>query len=161
VNYWRRDILTPMNYRSGLGSRFLYGASLLLVMASVMISQTQPMVSAAAWQSVIKGPLSAPNGEEYFASALKDELAPILQGVLVSITPETIGVRRLLVAMESTDKVDVTIMLRGQMAKLKTEPKKGTLVRFRGVVQKFTKEPFTVTFLTNRRGSFVDFVESR
>jgi len=62
--------------------------------------------------------------------------------------------------MEGTDKADVTILLRGQMAKLKTEPKKGTVVRFKGVIQTFTKEPFTVTFLVNRRGSFVDFVKS-
>ena len=143
--------------------RFLRGASLLLVMASVIVSQTKPMVSAAVWQSLIKRPLSAPDGEGYFASNLKDVLVPDLQGVLVSITPETIGVRRLLVAMETTDKPDVTIVLlvRGQRAKLKTEPKKGTVVRFRGVVQKFTKEPFMVTFQVNRLGSFVDFVESR
>jgi len=140
--------------------RFLRGASLLLVMASVITSQTATVGPAESWQWVIKRPLSAPDGEEYFDRALKDVLAPTLQGVLVSITRETVGVRRILLAMETTDKADVTILLRGQMAKLKSEPKKGTLVRFRGVVQQFTKEPFTVTFLTNRRGSFVDFVES-
>ena len=139
--------------------RFIRGAS-LLVMVSVIVSQTQPMVSAAAWQALIKRPLSAPDGEEYFASNLKDVLAPTLEGVLISITPETVGVRRLLLAMETTEKPDVTVMLRGQMARLKTEPKKGTLVRFRGVIQKFTKEPFTVTFLTNTPGSFVIFVQS-
>jgi len=29
------------------------------------------------------------------------------------------------------------------------------------VVQKFTKEPFMVTFVIDRQGSFLDFVESR
>ena len=142
--------------------RFLRGASLLLVMASVMPSQTsQTIASANAWQWIIKRPLTAPNGEEYYARALKDELVPTLQGVLVSITPETVGVRRLQLAMESPDKADVTILLRGQRAKLKTEPKKGTVVRFKGVIQKFTKEPFMVTFVLDRRGSSLDFVESR
>jgi len=149
--------------------RFLRGTSLLLVMASVIVSQTrQTIESANVWQWVIKRPLTAPNGEEYFAGTLKDSLvptgtAPYLQGVLVSITPETAGVRRLLLSMETTDKADVTILLllRGQRPKLKTEPKKGTVVRFRGVVQKFTKEPFMVTFVVDRRGSFLDFVESR
>ena len=144
--------------------RFLQGAPLLFGTACVIASQT--IEPANVWQWVIKGPLSAPNGEEYFASALKDTVVPAghalyLQGVLVSITPETVGVRRLLVSMEGTGKADVTIILRGQMAKLKTEPKKGTVVRFAGVIQKFTKEPFMVTFLMNRRGSFVDFVKSR
>lgn len=134
------------------------------MMASSIASQT--VEPANVWHWVIKTPLTAPNGDDYFSSALKDTvvpagLAPYLQGVLVSITPETAGVRRLLVSMEGNGKADVTIMLRGQMAKLKTEPKKGTVVRFRGVIQKFTKEPFMVTFLMNRRGSFVDFVKSR
>jgi hypothetical protein len=92
---------------------------------------------------------------------LRGLIAPYFQGVLVAITPETIGVRRLLLSMDGTDKADVTILLRGQMAKLKSEPKKGSVVHFSGVVQKFTKEPFMVTFLVNRRGSFVDFVKSR
>ena len=144
--------------------RFLHATSLLLMLASAIASQT--VEPANLWHWVIKDPLTAPNGEEYFASALKDTVVPAghahyLQGVLVSITPETVGVRRLLVSMEGNDKADVTIMLRGQMAKLKTEPKKGTAVRFAGVIQKFTKEPFMVTFLVNRRGSFVDFVKSR
>ena len=144
--------------------RFLRGTSFLLVMAPVIASQTIEPVNV--WQWIIKGPLNAPNRNEYFASALKDALiptgwAPYLQGVLVSITPETVGVRRLMLSMEGTDEADVTILLRGPMAKLKTEPKKGTVVRFKGVIQKFTKEPFVVTFLLDRRGSFVDFVESR
>ena len=129
------------------------------MIASVMVAQA--IGPADLWHWVIKGPLSAPNSDEYFASALKDVLAPKLQGVLVSITPETVGVRRVLLSMEGSGKADVTIILRGRMAKLKTEPRKGTVVRFRGVIQKFTKEPFMVTFLTERRGSFVDFVESR
>src|ERR1700682_1238283 len=94
---------------------FLRGASLLLAM--VIVSQTQSLVlSAAVWQSLIKRPLSAPDGEEYFASNLKDVLVPTLEGVLVSITPETVGVRRLLLAMETNEKPEVTIMLRGKMA---------------------------------------------
>ena len=144
--------------------RFLRGAALLVVMASVTASQS--LGPGDAWQLLIQGPLSAPDGEEYFASTLKDRVvprglvAPYFQGVLVSITPETIGVRRLMLAMGGTDKADVTILLRGQMAKLKSEPKKGAVVHFNGVVQKFTKEPFMVTFQVNRLGSFVDFVKS-
>jgi len=145
--------------------RFLRGVSLLLVMASVIISQS--LGPGDAWQWLIQGPLSAPDGEEYFASSLKDRvvprglIAPYFQGFLVSITPETVGVRRLLLSMGGNDKADVTILLRGRMAKLKSETKKGSVVRFSGVVQKFTKEPFMVTFVVDRRGSFVDFVESR
>jgi len=133
-------------------------------MTSVIVSQS--IGPGDAWQWLIKGPLSAPNGEEYFATTLKDRvvprglIAPYFQGVLVSITPETVGVRRLLLSMDGTHKADVTILLRGQMAKLKSEPKKGSVVHFSGVVQKFTKEPFMVTFQVNRLGSFVDFVKS-
>ncbi len=129
--------------------RFLRHMAIPLVMASVIPSQS--VGPGDAWQWIIKGPLNAPNGDEYFDHTLKDTVVPnglvarYFQGVLVSITPETAGVRRVLLSMDGTDEPDVTILLRGQMAKLKSQPKKGSIVRFCGVAQKFTKEPFMVT----------------
>ena len=138
--------------------------SLLLVLACGAVPQTREPNNV--WRDLIKRPLTASNGGQYWA-ALKDALipnglAPYLQGSLMAITPAKAGTTRLLISMEGTDTADVTILLRGPMAKLKSEPRKGALVRFSGVVRTYTKEPFMVTFEVGTWGSgSLDFIEPR
>lgn len=50
--------------------RFLRHPAILLVMASVVPSQS--IGPGDAWQWIVKGPLNAPNGDEYFDHTLKD-----------------------------------------------------------------------------------------
>jgi hypothetical protein len=64
--------------------------------------------------------------------------------------------------MEGTNTADVTLLLQGSIANINVEPKKGALIRFSGVVQRFTKEPFMVTFEVGRWGSgSLEFVSPR
>jgi hypothetical protein len=62
--------------------------------------------------------------------------------------------------MEDSDAADVTLLIHGHIAELKAEPKRGARVRFNGVVRRFTKEPFMLTFEVNDRG-YLDLVDSR
>ena len=144
--------------------RSLRGVAILLLAASVMVPQT--LDPAGLWR-ILKDMLSAPNGQVAFAGTLKDavpagrgQLAPYLEGSLVSITPGSTGSRRLLLSMEGGAIADVTIVLRGPNTRLKTEPKKGTLIQFDGVVREFTKEPFMLTF-DAEHVSGLDFVNPR
>ena len=126
--------------------RSLRGVSFLLLTASVMAPQSQD--PDKAWR-LVRDMLSAPNGQAAFSSALKGAvvagpggLARYLQGSVVSITPGQpgqAGTRRLFLSMEGTDTADVAIVLRGSNARLKTEPRKGTVIRFEAVAKEFTK----------------------
>jgi hypothetical protein len=154
-----RPILTtrPMYtaVRSMAISRTVNGISLILLVASVISAQS--MSPGKFWEMLIKGPLSGPGADEYFKQALKDSfptagLARYLEGSLVSIARSKTDIR-LLLSMEGTDTADVTLLLHGRIAQLKTEPKRGMLIRFNGVVREFTKEPFMLTFEVNDRGS--------
>jgi hypothetical protein len=143
---------------------FFRGVPILLLTASVLAPQ--PRNPASVWK-IVRDMLSAPNGQAVFASTLKGAvisgpggLTPYLQGSLVSITPGNTNRRRLLLSMENTDTADAAIILIGPNARLKTQPKKGTLIRFEGNVSDFTKEPFVVTFEVDHLTG-LDFVNPR
>jgi hypothetical protein len=90
----------------------------------------------------IKQALSGPDGREYFEQSMKDSKIPALHGTLVSSTtaghPNTF-----LVAMADSDFPEVTLHLKEHLEK-PLPP--GTPIKFEGIGEAFTAEPFMLTF---------------
>lgn len=93
------------------------------------------------WRS-IKRELSGPHGREYFKQVMKDTKLPILAGTLVSSTPAD-HPNTLLVAMVDSDVPELTLKLKES---LKKPLPPGTPVKFQGIAEAFTSEPFMLTF---------------
>src|SRR5258706_8992975 len=96
---------------------------------------------ALLWKRM-KDALVSPTGERYFEQAAKDALVPTLEGTLVSSSPKE-HPTEFLVAMPGSDVPEVTLKLKGNLAK--TLPP-GTPVSFNGLLRDFKPEPFMLTF---------------
>jgi hypothetical protein len=90
----------------------------------------------------IKRELTGPDGREYFEQGMKDALLPTLYVTLVSSAPAD-HPNTLLVAMVDSDVPEVTLKLKES---LKKPLPPGTPVKFQGVAEAFSTEPFMLTF---------------
>jgi len=110
--------------------------------AEQMFDKTHP--ERALWKDV-KAALTAPTGDTYFETNMKDALVPRLKGKLVAMTPAT-KPKELVLAIENSAG-DVTLKLDGALPG-KMEP--GGEIEFEGIAKSFTKDPFMVTFETDK-----------
>jgi tetratricopeptide (TPR) repeat protein len=110
--------------------------------AEQMFDKTHP--EKALWKD-LKAALTAPDGDTYFETNMKDALVPRLKGKLVAATPAS-KPKELVLAIENSAG-DVTLKLDGALPG-KMEP--GGEIEFEGIAKSFTKDPFMVTFETER-----------
>lgn len=110
--------------------------------AEEMFDKTHP--ERALWKD-LKAALTAPTGDNYFETSLKDALVPRLKGKLVAMLPPS-KPRELVLAIENSAG-DVTLKLDGALPG-KMEP--GGEIEFEGIARSFTKDPFMVTFETEK-----------
>lgn len=113
-------------------------------------AKANPML--ALWRS-IKKELQGDNGQAYFDSSMKGAELPggangvaEFKGKLVSMMPET-RPKELVLAMEDPSKPDVTLKLDSPLPG-KMDP--GSEIGFSGVADSFAKDPFMVTFNTEK-----------
>lgn len=98
----------------------------------------------ALWKD-LKAALTAPAGDTYFETNMRDALVPRLKGKLVATSPAA-KPKELVLAIENSAG-DVTLKLDGALPG-KMEP--GGEIEFEGIAKSFTKDPFMVTFETER-----------
>jgi tetratricopeptide (TPR) repeat protein len=98
----------------------------------------------ALWKD-LKAALTASTGDAYFETSLKDALVPKLKGKLVAMNP-ALKPKELVLAIENSAG-DVTLKLDGALPG-KMEP--GGEIEFEGIARSFTKDPFMVTFETEK-----------
>jgi tetratricopeptide (TPR) repeat protein len=98
----------------------------------------------ALWKD-LKATLTAPSGDTYFETNMRDALVPRLKGKLVAASPAS-KPKELILAIENSAG-DVTLKLDGPLPG-KMEP--GGEIEFEGIAKSFSKEPFMVTFETER-----------
>src|ERR1700689_4694055 len=97
-----------------------------------MFDKTHP--ERALWKD-LKAALTAASGDTYFETNMKDALVPRLKGRLVAATPAS-KPKELILAIENS------------AGGVKMEP--GGEIEFEGIAKSFTKDPFMVTFDTER-----------
>ncbi len=107
-----------------------------------MFDKTHP--EKALWKD-LKAALTAPSGDTYFETNMKDALVPRLKGKLVAVSPAS-KPKELILAIENSAG-DVTLKLDGALPG-KMEP--GGEIEFEGIAKSFSKDPFMVTFETER-----------
>jgi tetratricopeptide (TPR) repeat protein len=105
--------------------------------------QSNPQL--AMWMG-IKKELAAPNGEQYFESNLKNAAVPKLKGTLIAAKPP-VRSKELVVGIENPAVQEITLKLEEPIA---GKPKTGTVIEFEGVPSAFTKDPFMLTFDTEK-----------
>jgi tetratricopeptide (TPR) repeat protein len=110
--------------------------------AEQMFDKTHP--ERALWKD-LKAALTAPAGDTYFETNMKDALVPRLKGKLVAAVPAS-KPKELVLSIENSAG-DVTLKLDGALPG-KMEP--GGEIEFEGIAKSFTKDPFMVTFETER-----------
>ena len=88
----------------------------------------------------LKKALMAADGQDYFATKLKDAELPPFKGKVVSMKPET-NPKEVVLAVESADQPEVTLVFEKA---LRGKAEVGTELEFTGVAKEFTKEPFTL-----------------
>ncbi len=106
--------------------------------AEQMFDKTHP--ERALWKD-LKAALTAPTGDTYFETNMKDALVPRLKGKLVAMSPAS-KPKELVLAIEDSAG-DVTLKLDGALPG-KMEP--GGEIEFEGIAKSFMKDPFMVTF---------------
>ena len=94
----------------------------------------------------IKKELVGPNGESYFDSSVKGAAVPKLKGTVISAKPP-VKSKELVLGLENPQAPEVTLKLDAPIA---GKPKVGSIVEFEGVPSAFTKDPFNVTFDTEK-----------
>jgi len=110
--------------------------------AEQMFDKTHP--EKALWKD-LKAALTAPSGDTYFETNMRDALVPRLRGKLVATSPAS-KPKELILAIENSAG-DVILKLDGALPG-KMEP--GGEIEFEGIAKSFTKDPFMVTFETER-----------
>jgi hypothetical protein len=110
--------------------------------AEQMFDKTHP--ERALWKD-LKAALTSATGDTYFETNMKDALVPRLKGKLVAMSPAS-KPKELILAVENPAG-DVTLKLDGTLPG-KMEP--GGEIEFEGIAKTFTKEPFMVTFETDK-----------
>jgi len=104
----------------------------------------------ALWNG-IQSALTAPDGEQYFASTLKDSAVPELRGVVVEGKPACRS-KEILVSVPLPDNPEsnkAVITLKLDSA-LPGKPEPGSEILWTGIPTAFTKEPFMLTFDTEK-----------
>jgi hypothetical protein len=96
---------------------------------------------AATWKRLYEA-LTAPDGQQYFDSGVKDAEVPPLRGYLVSHTSKSI-----VLALSDKTTPQVTLQLETPIAG-KAEP--GTALDFTGVAKTMTPQPFMLTLETEK-----------
>ncbi len=96
----------------------------------------------ALWLN-LKKLLTAPDGEQYFASSMRNTKVTGLRGYLVSATPPDRPNTLVLALSERGGRGEVTLILDQPF---RYSAPRGTPLRFEGVAKSFTKEPFMLTF---------------
>jgi tetratricopeptide (TPR) repeat protein len=101
--------------------------------------------SLALWKQ-IKTALTAPDGDTYFNSSMKGTLLPEFSGKVVSMTP-ALKPKAVVVAIENGTTGDATLKfetpLPGKVAA-------GTVLKFQGMPESYTGNPFMVTFAVEK-----------
>jgi hypothetical protein len=110
--------------------------------AEQMFDKTHP--ESALWKD-LKAALTAAAGDTYFETNMKDALVPRLKGKLVAMSP-AVKPKELVLAIENSSG-DVILKLDGALPG-KMEP--GGELEFEGIARSFTKDPFMVTFDTEK-----------
>ena len=96
----------------------------------------------------IKRALTAPGGDEFFTmmkGALVPGIVPYWEGSFISGTfgePSTV-----MLGMTDSEAPEVTLVIR---SKVKTLPKRGSLLQFEGVARSYSREPFMLTIDATR-----------
>jgi len=96
---------------------------------------------AATWKRLYEA-LTAPDGQQYFDSGVKDAEVPELRGYVVSHTSKSI-----VLALSDKTTPQVTLELETPIAG-KAEP--GTAIEFTGVAKTMTQQPFMLTMETDK-----------
>jgi hypothetical protein len=99
----------------------------------------------------IKSQLTAPDGEQYFASNMKDAAVPKLKGTVMGGTPECRS-KEVQVAVpepnqQSTVTPEITLKLDSALT---GKPVAGTEIQWEGVPSAFSKDPFMLTMDTEK-----------
>jgi len=89
----------------------------------------------------VKRQLTGLDGDEYFQSSMKDAMLPRLKGTLISALPTENG-NALVIGLTDSTTPEVAVLLRD----LPSELGPGAQVEFEGVPNRFTRDPFLVTF---------------
>ena len=110
--------------------------------AEQMFDKAHP--ERALWKD-LKATLTTPEGDTYFETNMKDALVPRLKGKLVAMTPAS-KPKELVLAIENSAG-DVILKLDGTLPG-KMEP--GGEIEFEGIAKSYTKDPFMVTFETDK-----------
>ena len=110
--------------------------------AEQMFDKTHP--ERALWKD-LKAALTAPAGDTYFETNMRDAIVPRLKGKLVAMSP-AVKPKELILAIENPAG-DVRLKLDGALPG-KMEP--GGELEFEGVARSFAKDPFMVTFDTEK-----------
>jgi len=110
--------------------------------AEQMFDKTHP--ERALWKD-LKAALTSPTADTYFETNMKDALVPRLKGKLVAMSPAS-KPKELVLAIENSAG-DVTLKLDGALPG-RMEP--GGEIEFEGIAKSFTKDPFMVTFDTEK-----------
>ena len=99
----------------------------------------------ALWMK-LKAPLSAPDGESYFTSSVKDTDFPKLKGTLVEGVPACRS-KSLLVSFPEPDQQGTppTVVTLKLDAAISGKPEPGQPIEFKGVPTAFTQQPFMLT----------------
>ena len=129
-----------------MSSRILFA----IVLACDLIAQTPPNVDLERqlW-TVVKQALNSPEGDEYFQSNMLDAQLPRLKGTLVSIAPSDSGIT-LMLGLADPSIPDVALLVHGANAKSTSELAPGAQIEFSAVSRAFTRDPFLVTFDTDK-----------
>jgi tetratricopeptide (TPR) repeat protein len=99
----------------------------------------------ALWMG-IKKELTAPNGDQYFESNIKNAAVPKLKGTLISAKPP-VRSKELVIGIENAQVPEITLKFETALA---GKPKIGSVVEFEGVPTAFAKDPFNLTFETEK-----------
>ena len=95
---------------------------------------------------VIKKELTGPTGEQYFEDKVKGSAVPKLKGTVISAKP-AVRSKELVLGLENATTPEVTLKLE---TPLTGKPKLGGEVEFEGVPTAFSKDPFMLTFETEK-----------
>lgn len=105
------------------------------------LKRTNPEL--AAWTN-LRQKLQAADGQEYFAKGVEGMSTPTLKGKLLRSTPER-NPQEIAIAVDDQNKEDIVLKFTKPLAGVAPV---GTSLLFDGLAQAFTKDPFTLTILT-------------
>jgi hypothetical protein len=99
----------------------------------------------ALWMG-IKKELTGANGDQYFDANVKNAAVPKMKGTVISAKPASRSTQ-LVVGIENPQVPEITLKFETPLA---GKPKIGSVIEFEGVPTAFTKDPFNLTFETEK-----------